>query len=304
MREEGRRSEVSVTQSGPGLCDPVDCSQLSSSVHGIFLARILEWIAIPFSGGSSQLRDRTWVSCIAGRFFTVWAPREALKGKVVVQLPSRVWLFANPWTPLATRQASLSLTIFQSSPKLMSIALMMPSSYLILWHPLLLLPSIFPSTKVFSNESTVRIRWPKCWSFSFSISPFNEYSGLISLKIDWFCLLAVQGTHRSLLQHHSSVLWCSAFFMVQLSQQYVTGGKTKALTIQTFVSRVMSLLFNILSRFVTAFLPRSNRLLISRLQSPSTVILEPEKRKSATTSTFSPSICHEVMGPDAIFFNI
>ena len=148
----------------------------------------------------------------------------------------------------------------------------MPSSHLILWSPLLLLPSIFPSIRDFSNESSIRIRWPKYWSFSFSISPSSEYSGLIFLNIDWLNLLAFQGTFRSLLQHYSSkesILRDSAFFKIQLSQPYVTTGKTIALTIGTFASRVMSLLFKTLSRFVTTFLPRSNRLLISWLQSPS-----------------------------------
>ena len=152
-----------------------------------------------------------------------------------------------------------------------------------------------------SNELLVRIGWPKFWSFSFSISPSSEYSGLISLKIDWFDLLAVQRTFRSLLQYYSlkaSVLWCSAFFMVQLSQPYVTTGKTIGLTIQTSVGRIMSLLFNTLSRLVIAFLPRSNHLLILWLQSLSTVILEPKKRKFITPSAFPPSICHAVMGPD------
>ena len=165
----------------------------------------------------------------------------------------------NEWT--AAHQASLSLTIFQSLHKLMPIVSVMPSNYLILCHPLLLLPSIFPSTRVFSNESAPCIRWPKYWSFS--ISPSNEYSELISYKIDRFDLLAVQGTLRSLLQHHNSkasVLWCSAFFMVQLSPSYMTTGKTIALTIQTFVSKVMSWLFNTLSRFVIAFLPRRGNL--------------------------------------------
>ena len=144
------------------------------------------------------------------------------------------------------------------------------------------------------------IRWPKCWSVSFSISPSNEYSGSISFKTDWFDLLTVQGTLRSLLQHHSSkasILWHFVFFMVQLSQPYVTIGKTMALTIQIFVSKVMSLIFNTLSRFVKAFLSRSNCLLISWLQSPSPVMLEP-KKKSVTASTFFPSICHEVMQPN------
>src|SRR5574341_356242 len=180
---------------------------------------------------------------------------------------------------------------------------MMPSNHLILSRPLLLLPSIFPSIRVFSNESTLRIRWPKYWSFSFNISPSSEHPGLISFRMDWLDLLAVQGTLKSLLQHHSSkasILWSSAFFIVQLSHPYITTGKTIALTRQTFVSKVMSLLFNILSRLVITFLPRSKRLLISWLQSPSAVILEPRKIKLATVSTVSPSVCHKVMGLDAM----
>ena len=171
----------------------------------------------------------------------------------------------------------------------------MPSSHLILWCPLLLLPSIFPSIRDFSNESAIHIRWPKYWSFSFSISPSNEHSGLISLKVDWFDLLAVQGTLRSFLQLHSSkasILWCSAFFMIQFSQPYMTTGKTTALTIRTFVGRIMCLLFNTLARFVIAFPPRIGCFLISWLQLPSAVILEHKKRKFVTTSTFSPSICN------------
>ena len=155
----------------------------------------------------------------------------------------------------------------------------MPSSHLILCRPLLLLPSIFPRIRVFSNESALHIRWPKYWSFSFNISPSNEYSGLISFKIDWLDLLSVQGTLKSLLQHHSSkasVLWRSAFFTVQLSHPYMTTGKTIALTRRTFVGKVMSLLFNMLSRLVITFLPRSKRLSISWLQSPSAVILGPK----------------------------
>ena len=178
----------------------------------------------------------------------------------------------------------------------------MPSSHLIC-RPLLLLPSIFLSIRVFSNESVLCIRWPKYWSFSFSISPSNDYSRLISFRNDWFELLAVQGTLKSLLQHHSSkasILWFSAFLTVQLSHPYMTTGKTIALTIWTFVSKVMSLLFNMLSGFVICFLPRSKRLLISWLQSPSAVILEPKKIKSLTVSFVSPSVCHEVMGPDAM----
>ena len=175
----------------------------------------------------------------------------------------------------------------------------MPSSHLILCRPFLLLPSILPSIRVFSNESALPMRWPKYWNFSFSISPSNEYSGLISFRIDWFDL-AVQGTVKSLLQHHSSkasILLHSAFFIVQLSHPYMTTGKTKALTRWTFVDKVMSLLFNMLSRLGITFLSRSKRLLISWLQSPSAVILEPPQIKSATVS---PSICHEVMGPDAL----
>ena len=183
----------------------------------------------------------------------------------------------------------------------MSIVSVMPSNHLILCHPLLLLPSIFPSIRIFSNESALRIRWPKYWSFSFNISPSNEHSGLI-FRMDWLDLLAVQGTLKGLLQHHSSkasVLQRSAFFIAQLSHPYMTTGKTKALTRWTFVGKVMSLLLNMLSRLVITFLPRSKCLLISWLQSPSVVILEPRKIKSATVS---PSIYHEVMGPDAMIF--
>ena len=184
----------------------------------------------------------------------------------------------------------------------MSIESVMPSNHRILWHPLLLLPSTFPSIRVFANESVLCIRWPKHWSFSFSLSLSNEYSGLISFRIDWFDL-AVQGTLKSILQHHSSKAPIfrhsakNALFMANSHiHPYVTIGKTTALTRQTFVGKVMSLLFNMLSRLVIAFLPRSKRLLISWLQSPSEVILEPKKIKSVTVSTFCPSICHEVMG--------
>ena len=168
----------------------------------------------------------------------------------------------------------------------------MPSSHLILCRPLLHLPPIPPSIKVFSNESTLHMRWPKYWSFSLSISPSNEHPGLISFRMDWLDLLAVQGTLQSLLQHHSSkasILLHSAFFIVQLSHPYMTTGKTIAMTRWTFVGKVMSLLFNMLSRLVITFLPRRKRILISWLQSPSAVILEPPKIKSATVSTVSPS---------------
>ena len=184
----------------------------------------------------------------------------------------------------------MSITNSQNPPKPMSIVSVMPSNHLIFCRPLLLLPSIFPSVMVFSNESALPIRWPKYWNFTFSISPFNEYSGLISFRMDWLGLLAVQGTLKSLLQHHSSkasILQHSAFFIVQLSHPYMTTGKTIALTRWTFVGKVMSLLFNMLSRLVIAFLPRSKHLLISWLQSLSTVILEPRKIKSVTVSIVS-----------------
>ena len=213
---------------------------------------------------------------------------------------SRVRIFATPWTE--ARQASLSITNSWSLLKLMSIESVMPSNHLNLCRPLLLLPSIFPSIRVITNDLVLPIRWPKYWSFSFSISPSNECSGLISFRIDWLDLLAVQGTLKS-LQHHSSkasILWHSAFFIVQLSHPYMNTGETKALTILTFVGKVMSLLFNMLSKLVITFLPRSKRLLISWIQSPSAVILEPPKMKSVTVSIVSPSICHKVMELDAI----
>ena len=184
----------------------------------------------------------------------------------------------------------------------LSIETVLPSNQLILCCLLLLLSSIFPSIRVFSNESVLRIRWPKYLSFSFSISPSNEHSGLSSFRMDWLDLLAVQGNLKN-LQHHSSkasVLRCSAFFTVQLSHPYITTGKTIALTRWTFVGKIMSLFFNMLSRLVITFLPKSKHLLISWLQSPFAVILEPKKIKSVTVSIVSPSICHEVMGPDAM----
>ena len=188
----------------------------------------------------------------------------------------------------------------------------MPSSHLILCRPLLLLPPIPPSIRVFSNESTLCVRWPKYWSFSFSISPSNEHPGLVSFRMDWLDLLAVQGTCKSLLQHHSSkvsILWCSAFFTVQLSHSYMTTGKTIALTRWTFVGKVISLLFNMLSRLVITFLPRSKRLLISWLQSASVVILEPPQNKMCLSEVidispsnldsslcfFQPRVSHDVL---------
>ena len=197
-----------------------------------------------------------------------------------VQSLSCVLLFVTPGT--AAHQASLSITNSQSSLKPMSIESVITSNHLILCRPLLLPPSIFPSIKVFSNKSALHIRWPKYWSFSFNISPSNEHPGLISFRMDWLDLFAVQGTLKSLLQHHSSkasILQHSAFFIVQLSHPYMTTGKTIALTGQTFVDKVMSLLFNMLSKLVITFLPRSKRLLILWLQSPSAVILEPPQNK-------------------------
>ena len=182
----------------------------------------------------------------------------------------------------------------------MSIELGMPSSHLIICLPLLLLPPIPPSIRVFSNESTLCMSWPKYWNFSFSISPSNEHPGLISFRMDWLDLLAVQGTLKSLLQHYSSnvsIIWHSAFFIGQLSHPYMTTGKIIALTRRTFVGKVMSLLFNMLSRLVITSLPRSKCLLISWLQSPFAVILEPQRIKS---DTVSPSISHEVMEPVAM----
>ena len=193
-----------------------------------------------------------------------------VKAVVIFQFLSHVQVFAAPWT--AAHQASLSITISWSLLKVMSIKLVVPSNLLILYYPLLLLPSVFPSIRVFRNKSVLCIRWPKYWSFSFSISPSNEHSGLISFRMDWLDLLTVQGTLKSLLQHHSSkasVLGCSAFFIVQLSHSYMATGKTIALTRWTSVGKVMSLLLSMLSRFVTAFLPRSKCLLISWLQESS-----------------------------------
>ena len=181
----------------------------------------------------------------------------------------------------------------------------MPSSHLILGRLHLLLPPIPLSIRVISNESTLHMRWPKYWSFSFSIIPSKEIPGLISFRIDWLYVLAVQGNLKSLLQNHSSkasILWRSAFFTVQLSHPYMTTGKTIALIRRTLVGKVVFLLLNMLSRLVIIFLQRSKRLLISWLQSPSAVILEPPKIKSNTVSTVSPSISHEVMGPDAMMF--
>ena len=221
-----------------------------------------------------------------------WHFSQSVKSLTCVQF------FVTLWT--AAHQASLSITNSQSLLKLMPIELVMPSNHLILCRPLLLLPSIFPNIRDFPKKSVFHIRQPKYWSFSFSISPSNQHSGLISFRIYWLDLLAVQGILKSLLIHSSkaSILWRSAFYMVQLSHPYMTTGKTIALTRWTFICKIMSLLFNMLSRLVIDFLPRSKCLLISWLQSPSAEILEPPKIKFVTVSIVSPPICHEVMGPD------
>ena len=211
---------------------------------------------------------------------SIWIVKEYKQKSSSVHSLSHVWLFATPRT--AARQASLSITNSWNLLRLMSITSVMPSNHLILHHFLLLLPSIFPSIRVFSSESVLRIRWPKYWSFSFSINPFNEYSALSSFRIDWMHLFAVQGTLKSLLQYHNSkasILWSSAFFIVWLSHPRMTTGKTIALSRQTFVGKIMSLLFNILSSLVIALLPRRKGLLISWLQSPSAVIFEPPQNK-------------------------
>ena len=216
-----------------------------------------------------------------------------MKHSQAVQLLRHVQLFATPWT--AAHQASMSITISWKLLKLMSIESVMPSKHLILCRSLLLLPSNFPSIRAFSSESVLCIRWPKYWSFSFSISSSNEYSWRISFRIDWLDLLAVQGSLKSLLQHQGSkvsILQRSAFVMVQHSHPYMTTGKTIVLTRQTFVGRVLSLLFNMLSRLVITFLPRSKHLLISWLQSPSAVILEPKKIKSLTVKCLQKSQAH------------
>ena len=240
---------------------------------------------------STSLKDTDQCTKIIHIFYTVSS----------LQSLSHIRLFVTPW--IAARQASLSITNSRSSLKLISIESVMPSNHLILCHPLFLLPPILPSISVFSSESTLRMRWSKYWSFSFSIIPSKEHPELISFRMDWLDLLAVQGTLKSFLQQHSSkasILQRSAFFTVQLSHPYTTKGKTIALTRWTFVGKIMSLLFNMLSRFVKTFLPRSKHLLISWLQSPSAVILEPKKIQFVTVSIVSPSIGHEMIGLDAM----
>ena len=244
----------------PTFGDPTDCSPPGSSVHGILQARILE--------------------CISS-----------------VQSLSHVRLFEIPWT--AALQASLSVTSSQSLLKLMSIESVMPSNFLILCHPLFLPPPIFPSIRVFSNESVLHTKWSKYWSFSFSISPSNEYSGLISFRMDWLDLLAVQGTLKSSpTLHFKSInsLAVSFLYIVQLSHPFMTTGKTIALTRRTFVGKVMSLLFNMLSRLVISFLPRSKCLNFTATVTTCSDFGAPKVK----FATVSPSICHEVMGPEAM----
>ena len=226
---------------------------------------------------------------------------------VSLSLISSVSVLFGCLPPHGLQRTRLSITNSWSLLKFMSIKSMMPSNHLILCRPLLLLPSIFLSIRVVSNESVLHIRWPEYWSFSFSISTSDEDSGLISSSMNWFDLLAVQGTPKSPLQPHSSkasILWHSAFFIVQLSHPYMTTGKTIALTRWTFVGKVMSLLFSMLSRLVITFLPRSKHLLISWLQSQSAVILQPPKIKSDSVSTVSPSICHRIRCHDLSFLNV
>ena len=212
---------------------------------------------------------------------------------------------STPCDPVDCSTPGFHVLISRSLLKLMSIESGMPSNDLILCSPLLLLPSIFPSIRVFSNELAHCIRWPKYWSFSFIISPSNEYSGLISFGMEWLDLLAVQGTLKNLLQHHNSKasILSAQLLTVQLSHPNMTTGETIALTRQTFTSKEMSLLYNMLSRLVIAFLSKRKHPLTSWLQSQSEVILEPKKIKSVTLSTVSPSVCHEVMGPDAMTFS-
>ena len=255
----------------PTVLCPMDCCQAPLSM-GFSRQEYCSVLSFSSSRGSSWPMDPvciTCISCIDRRILYHWATRSAKQHDISsIQSLSHLQLLMIPWT--ATHQASLSIINSWSLLKLMSIELVMPSNHLILCHPLLLLPSVFPGIKVFSSESVLLIRWPKYWSFSFSISASNEYLGLISFRIDWFDLLAIQRTLKSLLQHHSSkasILQRSTFLLDQLSHPYMTTGKTIALTRWTFVSKVLSPLFNMLSRLVIAFLPRSKHLLISWLQS-------------------------------------
>ena len=265
---------------GEGNGNPLQCSCLEN----------------PRDGGA-------WWAAVYG-VAQIWTRLKRLSSSsVAVSLLSIVQLFATPWT--AAHQASLYFTISQIWLKLTSNESVMPPNHLILYRFLHLLTSIFPSIRVYSSESALCIRWPECCSFSFSISPSNDYPGLISFRIDWFDLLAVQGTLKSLLQQHSSkasILPCSDLFLVQLTSVHDYWETIITSNIQAFVGKVMSLLSDALSRFVITFHPRSKCLLIPSLQSPSAVILEPKKIDSVSVSIVSLSTCHEVMGPDAMIF--
>ena len=236
-------------------------------------------------------------------FWVLQSSQQSMKRQWMYRQLSSISVISNNFQPYGTWEAPLSITNFWSLLKVMSIKLVRLFNHLILCHPLLLPPSIFPNTRVFPNESVLCIRWTEYWSFSFSISPSNDYSGLILFSINNFDLFVAQGTLKSLLQHHSSkalIFQCSAFFIVQLSHPYMTTGKTIALTRWTFVSKLMSLLFNMLSRFVRAFLPRNKCLLVSWLQTPSAVILGTKEMKSLSVYIVFPPICHDVMGLDAM----
>ena len=296
LAEAGKREEFLPKSALQDLCG--SCSREEGSIsHCTFSSKFR------LSGNKYELLNlffRGQLLPFTLSHFVFWDPGLAAIRFSSVQSLSPVQLFATPWT--AACQASLSITNSQSLLKVMFIELVMPSNHLIHCCPLLLPPSILPCIRVFSNESVLLIRWPEYWSFGFSISPSNEHPRLISFSMDWLDLLAVQGILKSLHHHRNSkasILRCSAFFTVQLSH-HMTTGKSIVLTRQTFVGKVTSLLFNMLSRLVIAFLPRNKLLLTSWLQSPSAVILEPPKIKSHTVSTVSPSIYHEVVGPDAM----
>ena len=249
-----------VAQSFPTLCDPMDCSLPGSFLHGILQARVLEWVAISVCRGSSWPRDPTWVSHIPGRRFNLWATREALYQLSSVQFSCSVMSYslrphesqhARPPCPSPTPgvHSDSHPSSWWCHPAISSSVIPFPSC-----------PQSLPASESFPNESTLRMRWPKYWSYSFSIIPSKEHPGLISFRMDWLDLLAVQGTLKSLLQHHSSkasILWCSAFFTVQLSHPYMTTGRTIAFIRRTFDGKVMSLFFNMLPRLVITFLPRS-----------------------------------------------
>ena len=279
-----------VTHSCPALCDLMDCGRPGSSIYGILQARIQEWVAMLSCKGASQSRSP---ALQVDSLLSEPPGKPLITFSSVQSCPTHCdpmdW--STPGFPVHHQLPEFT----QTHVHWVGDAIQPPDPLC----PLLLLPSIFPRIRVFSNESVLRIQWPKYWSFNFSISPSSEHPGLISFRMDWLDLLAVQGTHKSLLQHHSSkasILRRSAFFTVQLSHPYMTTGKTIALTRQTFVGKVMSLLFNMLSRLVVTFVPRYKRLLIFMAAVTICSNFGAQKMKSLTVSTVSPSICHEVMG--------